>query len=141
MSVLILTFGSTNRPIVGLIKAIPHYDTEKNLLIIQCKLKNSGNVPANNVEHYSKTYSNDNLLESNNESEIYVIFPEQETLLTYTFKNVTNDMLQEVKYSFILQTKYEHKVFKFYNRKFKTIQKISYDNDLGNCRILESSAT
>lgn len=127
---LILTFQYAYRPFVGVTEVNSSYDQEKKDLIAYVKIKNTGNIPANNVQTNMKMIHNLVVLENNVGTSRFVLFPEQETTGNPSFHNVEDTNLKNDKIDISVEIKYElpiRFIFKIYTRKFRTIELLRYD--------------
>ena len=127
---LILTFQYAYRPYVGIIQVNSHFDQDKEDLTACVKIKNTGNIPANNTQTNIKIIHNSNELEFLEGKARFVLFPSQETSGNPVFHHVNESNLLNDKIDIKVEIKYElpiRFIFKIYTRKFQTIQLLRYD--------------
>ena len=140
---LILTFQYAYRPYVGVIQVNSHYDKEKKDLNAFVKIKNTGNVPANNVQTNMKMIHNSVVLEEMEGTSRFVLFPEQETSGNQAFHNVADTNLKNDKIDISVEIKYDlpiRFIFKIYTRKFKTVELLRYEYLTGKFGIISGES-
>ncbi len=144
--VLILTFLHAHRPYVGIICADSIYDKTSKDFTVTLKIKNTGNVPANNVCSNMKMKINSKELGSSRGASRYVLFPNQENLGSPKFHNVEIAHLQASELKIAVEIHYEQPIGSFLPipviiRKYKTIQELLYEPSAGKFSVISGCAT
>lgn len=144
--VLILTFLNAHRPQIGVISVGSTHDERSKDFIVDITIKNTGNVPANNIQSNMRMFFNDNELTSNEGKSRYVLFPSQEKSGTPKFHNVDKANLLNDKFKIIVEINYEQPISSFLPipvtiRKYKTIQELLYDPSHGKFATISGTAT
>jgi hypothetical protein len=140
---LILTFQYTNRPYVGVFAVDSNYNKESKDLVSNIQIRNTGNIPANNVQTNLQMIYNSIVLEEMIGTSRFVLFPGQETSGFPTFHNVTKINLENDKIDIRIEIKYElpiRFIFKFYTRKFLTIELLRFDIRSGKFQIISGES-
>ncbi len=140
---LILTFQYAYRPYVGVIEADIYYNKENKDLTSTIKIKNTGNIPANNVQTNTKVMVNSQVLADIEGKSRFVLFPQQETFGYPAFHNVTEANLRDDKLDINLEIKYElpiRFIIRIYTRKFKTVELLRYDSKSGKFQIISGES-
>lgn len=144
--VILLTFLHAYRPHVGIIKVDSSYDQNSKDFTVTIIIKNTGNVPANNVSSNMKMFINNQELSSDIGKSKYVLFPNQENSGIPKYHNVELGHLQQAEFKILVEIDYEQPISSFLPipvtiRKYKTIQEILYDASIGKFAIISGSAT
>lgn len=141
---LILTFQYAYRPYVGVTKCIWSYNKPSKDLIAEITIKNSGNIPANNVGTNIELFSNSRLLENIKGQSRWLLFQSQETSGSQTFHNVEIVNLNNDTMEVHLEITYElpiNLIIHRWVRKFKTTQVLRYDHKSSKCQIISGEST
>jgi len=144
--VLILTFLHAHRPHVGVVRVDSSYDeTSKDFTVI-ISIKNTGNVPANNIQSNMRMFFEGKELTSNEGNSRYVLFPLQENSGNPKFHNVEKAQLSSSEFKIIVEINYEQPISSFLPipvtiRKYKTTQELLYSHSYGRFATISGSAT
>jgi hypothetical protein len=130
--VLILTFQHAHRPYVGVISVDTSYNQNTKDLVLNVKIKNTGNVPANNVHSNMAMYIDGKEIGSNEGESKYVLFPGQETSGIPAFHGVLADHIERSKLRVKIEIYYQQPVNSFIRipvmiRKFETVHELDYE--------------
>jgi len=131
---LILKFQYANRPYVGITKVNSQYDKDKRDLTAFIIIKNTGNIPANNVQTNMQMIRNSTVYEKMVGNSRFVLFPEQTTSGNPTYHKVEEANLTNDKFEISIEINYDlpiRFIFKVYKRKFKTTALLRYENGTG----------
>lgn len=144
--VLILTFLHAHRPHVGVIRIDSSYDETTKDFSIDIRIKNTGNVPANNVSSNMKMFHNNKELTSNVGKSKYVLFPNQENSGSPKLHNVEKAHLMASEFKIVVEINYEQPINSFLPipvtiRKYKTTQELLYDPIYGKFAAISGAAT
>ena len=144
--VLILTFLHAHRPHVGVIRVDSLYDENSKDFTVFITIKNTGNVPANNIQSDMRMFFNSKELTSNEGKSRYVLFPSQENSGNPKFHNVEKAHLMASEFKIIVEISYEQPISSFLPipvtiRKYKTIQELLYDPNYGKFATVYGNAT
>ena len=144
MIILILTFQTAYRPYVGVPGADCFYDKSTKDLVFYIKIKNSGNVPANNVRTNMQMFKNSEPLDSLEGQSRFLLFPKQNTFGRPAFHNVEETNLNNDTMEVHVEIKYEQRVkfiIRWCPRKFETTQVLRYDHKGGGLRVISGEST
>lgn len=130
--VMILTFQHAHRPHVGVISVDTNYNQNTNDLNLTIKIKNTGNVPANNVHSNMSMYIDGKEIGSNKGESKYVLFPGQETSGIPAFHGVHDIHLEKSQLRVKIEIFYQQPINSFIRipvmiRKFKTVHELDYE--------------
>lgn len=144
--ILTLTFLHASRPHVGVIRADALYDQNTKDFTVEIKIKNTGNVPANNIQSNMRMFHNGKELSGNEGKSKYVLFPSQENSGNPKFHNVEESNLKNDEFKIIVELKYEQPISSFLpipvtTRKYKTVQELEYDYSYGKFATIHGYAT
>ena len=144
--ILTLTFLHASRPHVGVVSVDSIYDQQTKDFTVDIKIKNTGNVPANNIQSNMRMIHNGNELTSNEGKSRYVLFPSQENSGNPKFHNVEESNLRNDEFKIIVELKYEQPISSFLPipvtiRKYKTVQELKYDYSYGKFATISGYAT
>ena len=144
--VLILTFLNAHRPHVGVIKVDSSYNEASKDFTVLIKIKNTGNIPANNVSSNMRMFINSKALTSNEGKSKFVLFPSQETSGSPVFHGVEKAHLVASEFKIIVDILYQQPISSFLPipvtiRKYKTTQELLYDPVCGKFATTSGSAT
>lgn len=144
--VLILTFLHAHRPHIGVVRVDSSYDEKSKDFTVFIKIKNTGNVPANNIRSDMRMFFNNKELTSSEGKSRYVLFPSQENSGNPKFHNVDKAHLMSGEFKIIVEIYYEQPISSFLPipvtiRKYKTIQELLYDPNYGRFATISGNAT
>lgn len=144
--VLIFTFLHAHRPHVGVVRVDSSYnETSKDFTVI-ISIKNTGNIPANNIQSNMRMFFDGKEFSSNEGRSRYVLFPLQENSGNPKFHNVEKEKLSSSELKIIVEINYEQPISSFLPipvtiRKYKTTQELLYSQSYGRFSTISGSAT